>query len=54
MYLEEASNTLINIQKELKRALKLSCNLCGKKGAACGCFQKGCKKNFHIACMLEE
>ena len=38
VYLDEASNSLVNIQKELRRALKFSCNLCGKKGAACGCF----------------
>ncbi|KAL3522731.1 hypothetical protein ACH5RR_015565 [Cinchona calisaya] len=40
----------INLEAELARSRKIKCGLCGIRGAALGCFQKSCRKSFHVPC----
>lgn len=40
----------INLEAELARSRKIKCGLCGTRGAALGCFQKSCRKSFHVTC----
>ncbi|XP_027158401.1 protein BREAST CANCER SUSCEPTIBILITY 1 homolog [Coffea eugenioides] len=40
----------INLEAELARSRKIKCGLCGMRGAALGCFQKSCRKSFHVTC----
>ncbi|CAI9089704.1 OLC1v1024324C1 [Oldenlandia corymbosa var. corymbosa] len=40
----------INLEAELRRSLKIKCGLCGNRGAALGCFERTCRKSFHIPC----
>ncbi|XVE94250.1 hypothetical protein REPUB_Repub01dG0265400 [Reevesia pubescens] len=40
----------INLEAELSRSRKIKCSLCGLKGAALGCYEKSCRKSFHVPC----
>ncbi|XVE48495.1 hypothetical protein DITRI_Ditri01bG0006300 [Diplodiscus trichospermus] len=40
----------INLEAELSRSRKIKCSCCGLKGAALGCFEKSCRKSFHVPC----
>ncbi|RLW10231.1 hypothetical protein DV515_00002176 [Chloebia gouldiae] len=42
-----------DIRKEVKRAAKLKCNVCRKKGASIGCVTPKCKRSYHFPCGLE-
>ncbi|CAM8923196.1 unnamed protein product [Rhodiola kirilowii] len=45
-----------NVKKlkgEVARGAKLKCSKCGRKGAALGCYEKSCKKSFHVTCAME-
>ncbi|KAL5716339.1 hypothetical protein ACHQM5_018050 [Ranunculus cassubicifolius] len=42
--------TAINLESELARSKKIKCSLCGIKGAALGCYEKSCRKSFHVPC----
>ncbi|XP_065857771.1 protein BREAST CANCER SUSCEPTIBILITY 1 homolog isoform X2 [Euphorbia lathyris] len=40
----------INLEAELARSKKITCCCCGIKGAALGCYERSCRKSFHISC----
>ncbi|OWM63832.1 protein BREAST CANCER SUSCEPTIBILITY 1 homolog [Punica granatum] len=40
----------INLEAELARSRRIKCSCCGIKGAALGCFEKSCRKSFHVTC----
>ncbi|XP_022146677.1 protein BREAST CANCER SUSCEPTIBILITY 1 homolog isoform X2 [Momordica charantia] len=40
----------INLEAELSRSRRIKCNCCGNKGAALGCYEKSCRKSFHVSC----
>ncbi|XP_057983911.1 uncharacterized protein LOC131168474 isoform X2 [Malania oleifera] len=40
----------INLEAELARSRRIKCSLCGIKGAALGCYDKGCRRSFHFPC----
>lgn len=42
-----------DILKEVRRASRLKCSYCKKKGAAIGCIVKSCRQMFHLPCGLE-
>ncbi|XP_015868465.3 protein BREAST CANCER SUSCEPTIBILITY 1 homolog [Ziziphus jujuba] len=39
-----------NLEVELTRSRRIKCCCCGIKGAALGCFEKSCRKSFHVPC----
>nr|GMD09240.1 protein BREAST CANCER SUSCEPTIBILITY 1 homolog [Ipomoea batatas] len=41
---------VVNLETELKRSRSISCAFCGVKGAALGCYEKTCRKSFHVPC----
>ncbi|KAE8663547.1 Protein BREAST CANCER SUSCEPTIBILITY 1-like protein [Hibiscus syriacus] len=38
----------INLEAELSRSQKIKCSCCGLQGAALGCYEKNCRKSFHV------
>ncbi|KAE8688021.1 hypothetical protein F3Y22_tig00111005pilonHSYRG00168 [Hibiscus syriacus] len=40
----------INLEAELSRSRKIKCSCCGLKGAALGCYERSCRKSFHVPC----
>ncbi|KAF5176010.1 Breast cancer susceptibility 1-like protein [Thalictrum thalictroides] len=40
----------INLEPELTRSRRIKCSCCGIKGAALGCYEKSCRKSFHVPC----
>ncbi|KAG6695789.1 hypothetical protein I3843_09G113500 [Carya illinoinensis] len=40
----------INLEAELTRSRRIKCCCCGNKGAALGCYEKSCRKSFHVPC----
>ncbi|CAN8215322.1 unnamed protein product [Coccothraustes coccothraustes] len=45
---------ITDIRKEVKRAAKLKCNICKKKGASIGCVAPKCKRSYHFPCGLQK
>ncbi|GLT97125.1 hypothetical protein SLE2022_147070 [Rubroshorea leprosula] len=43
-------DTAINLEAELSRSRRIKCSCCGLKGAALGCYEKSCRKSFHVPC----
>ncbi|XP_028405846.1 uncharacterized protein LOC114528424 [Dendronephthya gigantea] len=43
-----------DVLKEIRRASRLRCNLCQKKGASAGCCDQYCKKGFHFTCGVNQ
>ncbi|XP_064004370.1 G2/M phase-specific E3 ubiquitin-protein ligase isoform X2 [Pogoniulus pusillus] len=43
-----------DIRKEVKRASKLTCNICKKKGASIGCVDPRCKRSYHFPCGVQK
>ncbi|KAK6150097.1 hypothetical protein DH2020_017622 [Rehmannia glutinosa] len=41
---------VINLENELSRSRRITCCCCGIKGAALGCYEKSCRKSFHVTC----
>ncbi|KAF3635874.1 putative myosin-13-like isoform X1 [Capsicum annuum] len=41
---------VVNLVSELKRSWRITCFLCGVKGAALGCYATSCRKSFHVPC----
>ncbi|KZV24331.1 protein BREAST CANCER SUSCEPTIBILITY 1 [Dorcoceras hygrometricum] len=39
-----------NLEAELSRSHRLRCCCCGIKGAALGCYEKTCRRSFHVPC----
>ncbi|KDP38028.1 hypothetical protein JCGZ_04671 [Jatropha curcas] len=48
VYFED--DTAINLEAELTRSRRMKCCCCGLKGAALGCYEKSCRKSFHVPC----
>ncbi|KAJ4980719.1 hypothetical protein NE237_031556 [Protea cynaroides] len=48
VYFEE--DTSVNLETELARSRRIRCSCCGLKGAALGCYEKSCRKSFHVPC----
>ncbi|KAI4372069.1 hypothetical protein MLD38_010351 [Melastoma candidum] len=40
----------VNLDAELARSRRITCSCCGIKGAALGCFERSCRKSFHVTC----
>nr|KYP45159.1 Protein BREAST CANCER SUSCEPTIBILITY 1 isogeny [Cajanus cajan] len=40
----------INLEAEICRSRRIKCSFCGLKGAALGCFEKSCRRSFHVPC----
>ncbi|KAL3049776.1 hypothetical protein OYC64_009099 [Pagothenia borchgrevinki] len=39
-----------DIDKEVRRSIRLSCSVCKKKGACVGCYVTSCRKKVHYPC----
>ncbi|XP_068322017.1 protein BREAST CANCER SUSCEPTIBILITY 1 homolog [Pyrus communis] len=48
VYFEE--DIAINLEAELTRSRKIKCSCCAIKGAALGCYEKSCRRSFHVTC----
>ncbi|CAI9107576.1 OLC1v1006960C1 [Oldenlandia corymbosa var. corymbosa] len=48
-----AGDIIKNLESELGRSAKLKCSSCGKKGAALGCFEKSCRRTYHVPCAFD-
>ncbi|XP_052179394.1 protein BREAST CANCER SUSCEPTIBILITY 1 homolog isoform X2 [Diospyros lotus] len=40
----------INLDAELSRSRRIKCCCCDIRGAALGCYEKSCRKSFHVPC----
>ncbi|XP_027338663.1 protein BREAST CANCER SUSCEPTIBILITY 1 homolog [Abrus precatorius] len=40
----------INLEAEISRSRRIKCSFCGLKGAALGCYEKTCRRSFHVPC----
>ncbi|KOM53557.1 hypothetical protein LR48_Vigan09g221600 [Vigna angularis] len=40
----------INLEAEISRSRRIKCSFCGLKGAALGCYEKSCRRSFHVPC----
>ncbi|KAL8468583.1 hypothetical protein ACS0TY_031684 [Phlomoides rotata] len=43
-------DNIVNLDTELSRSRRIRCCCCGIKGAALGCYEKSCRKSFHVPC----
>ncbi|KAM6551970.1 hypothetical protein CsatB_001778 [Cannabis sativa] len=50
VYFEDGA--AINLEAELTRSRRIKCSCCGIKGAALGCYEKSCRKSFHVTCAM--
>ncbi|KAK4535223.1 hypothetical protein CDCA_CDCA04G1248 [Cyanidium caldarium] len=41
---------LLNVDKAVRRAVRIKCKFCGEKGASIGCWQDKCPNSYHLAC----
>ncbi|CAI0548465.1 unnamed protein product [Linum tenue] len=48
VYFED--DVAVNLEAELARSRRIKCRCCGLKGAALGCYDKSCRKSFHVPC----
>ena len=48
----DSNNKFKNMNKALKRCLKINCSLCKERGGGLGCFVENCKKSYHYLCAL--
>ncbi|KAK1378391.1 Protein BREAST CANCER SUSCEPTIBILITY 1 [Heracleum sosnowskyi] len=48
VYFED--DVAINLVAELARSKRIKCGCCGLKGAALGCYDKSCRRSFHVPC----
>lgn len=44
---------VINLEAEVVRSRRIKCSCCGIKGAALGCYEKSCRKSFHVTCAMK-
>ncbi|KAL2341101.1 hypothetical protein Fmac_009041 [Flemingia macrophylla] len=42
----------INLEAEICRSRRIKCSFCGVKGAALGCYEKSCRRSFHVPCAM--
>ncbi|TKY71943.1 BREAST CANCER SUSCEPTIBILITY 1-like [Spatholobus suberectus] len=40
----------MNLEAEISRSRRIKCSFCGLKGAALGCYEKSCRRSFHVPC----
>ncbi|XP_058196920.1 BRCA1-associated RING domain protein 1-like isoform X2 [Rhododendron vialii] len=45
--------TIKKLKEEVARAAKLKCSRCGLRGAPLGCFEKSCRKSYHVPCAVK-
>ncbi|CAL1402976.1 unnamed protein product [Linum trigynum] len=48
VYFED--DVAVNLEAELARSRRIKCSCCDLKGAALGCYEKSCRKSFHVTC----
>lgn len=48
-----SGETVKNLKEEVARAARLKCGRCGLRGAPLGCFEKSCRKSYHVPCAVE-
>ncbi|KAL6282708.1 hypothetical protein ACE6H2_013637 [Prunus campanulata] len=48
VYFED--DTAVNLEAELTRSRRIKCSCCEIKGAALGCYERSCRKSFHVTC----
>ncbi|GFY96894.1 breast cancer susceptibility1 [Actinidia rufa] len=48
IYFED--DNAINLEAELARSRRIKCCCCDVRGAALGCYEKSCRKSFHVPC----
>ncbi|XP_061370046.1 protein BREAST CANCER SUSCEPTIBILITY 1 homolog [Gastrolobium bilobum] len=48
VYFED--DNAINLEAEINRSRRIKCSFCGLKGAALGCYDKSCRRSFHVPC----
>ena len=48
VYFED--DVAVNLEAEITRSRKIKCGFCGLKGAALGCYEKSCRRSFHVPC----
>ncbi|KAA8514872.1 hypothetical protein F0562_018051 [Nyssa sinensis] len=48
VYFED--DNAINLEAELARSRRIKCCFCDIKGSALGCYEKSCRKSFHVPC----
>ncbi|KAJ1414202.1 Zinc finger, RING-type [Sesbania bispinosa] len=48
VYFED--DNAINLEAEISRSRRIKCSFCGFKGAALGCYEKSCRRSFHVTC----
>lgn len=48
VYFED--DNAINLEAEISRSRRIKCSFCGTKGAALGCYEKSCRRSFHVPC----
>lgn len=48
VYFED--ETAVNLEAELTRSRRIKCSCCEIKGAALGCYERSCRKSFHVTC----
>ncbi|XP_066368318.1 BRCA1-associated RING domain protein 1-like isoform X2 [Miscanthus floridulus] len=46
-------DVVMNLESEIRRASGLRCRRCGLLGAALGCYEKHCRKSYHVPCAVQ-
>ena len=55
-YINSKNNKFTGVGKEIKRARKIKCTLCGRTGAGIGCLlneEKKCEESYHYLCAFD-
>lgn len=51
---EGDDGALHNAQAAVKRGRLMRCSMCGDSGATVGCCHRGCSRNYHFACAIDD
>jgi len=54
VYLDEKTNKMQNIRKEIARSNKIMCRCCGLFGGGLGCCVSKCKMSYHFKCGVSD
>ncbi|OQU78211.1 hypothetical protein SORBI_3009G177600 [Sorghum bicolor] len=46
-------DNVMSLESEIRRASRLRCKRCGLLGAALGCYEKHCRKSYHVPCAVQ-